>query len=64
MPDVSEYFLSLMGNTDPSVVLLKREFWIGILGLLVIPTAFLRQLNSLRYAYPCSAAVCTRSPAA
>lgn len=47
MPSVAAFFL---GPDIADSVLLTREFWIGILAIIVVPTAFLRQLNSLRCA--------------
>jgi amino acid permease len=45
MPDV----VRMIGGEGVSEVLLRRELWIAIMGVIVIPLAFLRQLNSLRF---------------
>jgi len=47
MPDVISHFLgdAVVGDE----VVLSGRLWIGIFGLVVIPLAFLRQLNSLRF---------------
>jgi len=45
MPDV----MLMVAAPPPGSVLLTRELWIAIFGVVVIPLAFLRQLNSLRF---------------
>jgi len=45
MPDV----ILMIANPPVGSVILRREIWIAIFAVFVIPLAFLRQLNSLRF---------------